>query len=149
LRASDCLAISPANYNAENKLITIQQKKTAQTVTIPTSQQLSECLETSPPDDNPLTSFIDRYNGKPTTYHALNQAWNALKRKAKIPDELTFHDQRRTVAVGLYEISKDLRVVEQMLGHHSLSSTAHYLEHRDPAKLRPYLDAMFIPKGPV
>jgi site-specific recombinase XerD len=51
------------------------------------------------------------------------------------------------LAVSLYEISKDLRVVEQMLGHGSLNSTIHYLEHRDPEKLKPYLDALFIPKG--
>jgi hypothetical protein len=36
-----------------------------------------------------------------------------------------------------------------MLGHHSLRTTTAYLEHRDPAKLKPYLDAIYIPKGRV
>ncbi len=53
--------------------------------------------------------------------------------------------QRRTLAVSLYEVSKDLRVVEQMLGHQSLTSTVRYLEHRDPAKLKPYLDSIHKP----
>lgn len=51
--------------------------------------------------------------------------------------------------MSLYDISKDLRIVEQMLGHTSLRSTIQYLEHRDPAKLRPYLDAIHRPKTEV
>jgi integrase len=79
----------------------------------------------------------------------LNKSWNRLKKTTGADRALNFHDLRRTTAVALYEVSKDLRVVEQMLGHQSLGSTVRYLEHRDPAKLRPYLDSIHKPTGRV
>jgi hypothetical protein len=36
-----------------------------------------------------------------------------------------------------------------MLGHQSLTTTVRYLEHRDPAKLKPYLDAIHRPTTKV
>ncbi len=76
----------------------------------------------------------------------IGRAWQKAKKKAHANPSLWMHDLRRTAAVALYEVSKDLRVVEQMLGHKSLSSTITYLEHRDPGKLRPYLEAIYKPK---
>jgi integrase len=149
LRASDVLRIAPAHYDAEKKSLTIDQKKTGQTVTVPVTQQLAAMLDNAPEGTGAMQSFVDAFHGKPTTYHALNTAWNVLKKKTGVNQSLIFHDLRRTIAVSLYEVSKDLRVVEQMLGHQSLSSTIRYLEHRDPTKLKPYLDAIFIPKGPI
>jgi integrase len=149
LRVSDALRISPAHYIAESQTLTITQKKTGQQVSIPVSEQLAAMLQAAPEADSPLIPFVERFHNRKVNYDGLNKAWNALKRKAQVNPELTFHDLRRTLAVSLYEVSKDLRVVEQMLGHQSLHSTAQYLEHRDPAKLRPYLDALFTPKGRV
>lgn len=34
-----------------------------------------------------------------------------------------------------------------MLGHQSLGATVHYLEHPDPARLRPFLDAIYTDKA--
>jgi integrase len=148
LRRSDCLRVAPAHYNAEARTITIDQRKTGDTVSIPVTQALAHLLDHAP-TKTPTTPFYELYRGKPISPDGLTSAWHALKKNAGVDGGLWLHDLRRTLAVSLYEISKDLRVVEQMLGHANLSSTVHYLEHRDPAKLRPYLDALFIPKGPI
>jgi integrase/recombinase XerD len=148
-RRSDVLRIAPEHYDAERKLITIAQKKTGQTVTVPVTDELDLNLQSAPHADNPATPFLELYAGKPVGAVMLNKSWNRLKKTTRSDKTLNFHDLRRTVAVSLYEVSKDLRVVEQMLGHQSLSSTIRYLEHRDPAKLRPYLDAIHKPTGRV
>jgi integrase/recombinase XerC len=144
LRVSDVLRASAAHHDPDKRTLTIRQHKTGEMVTIPLTQALASAFALAPPPTD-ATPFIFRYAKKPITYHALNTAWNVLKKRAGVNPDLTFHDLRRTVAVALYEISKDLRVVEQMLGHQSLGSTVRYLEHRDPSKLKPYLDALWKP----
>ena len=79
--------------------------------------------------------------------HTAHRQWAKLKKTARVNPELIIHDLRRSAAVALYEISKDLRMVEQLLGHENLSTTGRYLEHRDPGKLRPLLAQMWRPKG--
>jgi integrase len=141
--------VAPEHFNAELRTLTITQQKTGHVVSVPVTDALFHSLTNAPPG-NPQTPFLQLYKGKPVGKVMLWCAWDKLKTKTGTRPEVTFHDLRRTIAVGLYEVSKDLRVVEQMLGHQSLSSTIKYLEHRDSSKLRPYLQALFTPtKGPV
>jgi integrase len=130
---SDCLAVAPANYNAENRTLTLEQQKTRFTVTVPVTEELAKLLEAAP-TGSPLTPFYELHRGSPITTAGLLTAWWRLKKKAGIGRHLWLHDLRRTLAVSLYDVSKDLRVVEQMLGHQSISATARYLEHRDPSQ---------------
>lgn len=46
-----------------------------------------------------------------------------------ITRKLTFHDLRRTTAVHAYEVTRDLRVVQALLGHKELAHTLYYLDH--------------------
>lgn len=148
LRASDCLRCAPCHFNQGTGLLTITQQKTGDPITIPVSPDVSAILQSAPAAD-PTTPFVSAIAGSPVNYARLCAAWSKLRRRIALPPELTFHALRRTVAVGLYEVSKDLRIVQQALGHRSLSTTAAYLEHRDPAKLREVLSQLWTPKGPV
>ena len=139
---------APIHYNSQARTITLTQQKTQQPVSVPVSEALAEMLDHMPPG-NAATPFHLLLRDKPITPGGLDRAWQRLKKKAGVNPNLWLHDLRRTIAVSIYEVSKDLRVVEQMLGHQSLQSTIRYLEHRDPAKLKPYLDSLFTPKGPV
>lgn len=139
---------SPINYNHEKQILTISQGKTGVAVSVPVTETLAGWLAQTPEGD-PATPFYVLWRGKPISQAGFTSRWQTLKKITGVNPNLWLHDLRRTLAVSLYEVSKDLRVVEQMLGHRSLTSTAVYLEHRDPSKLKPYLDAMFTPKGPV
>jgi integrase/recombinase XerD len=144
LRRGDCMRVAPIHYEAEKRLIAIEQGKTKHVVTVPVSERLAALLDTAP-THSPTTPFYVLWKGDAISPHGVTSAWRTLKKKAGVNSNLWIHDLRRTLAVSLYEVSKDLRVVEQMLGHQSLTSTVRYLEHRDPAKLRPYLDAIHKP----
>jgi integrase len=145
LRSSDCVQAAPAHYDAERRTLSLIQKKTNQPITIPVTDTLAQYLEGVPPGD-PRTPFYVQLRGKPLTNFGINRAWQRAKRKAGVNPELTTHDLRRTAAVTLYQLTQDLRAVEQLLGHRSLNSTIGYLEHRDPAKLKPYLEALWKPR---
>jgi integrase len=148
LRRSDALKVGPEHYDADAATITIKMQKTKHSVTVPVTQRLAAALQAATPCQ-PGTPFAESQKGNRITESRLACAWQSLKKKTGVNPELWFHDLRRTVAVAIYEVSKDLRIVEQLLGHRNLSSTVRYLEHRDPAKLRPYLEAMHKPKSEV
>lgn len=148
LRRSDCLRIAPIHYNAENQTLTIDQKKTGNTVTNPVTERLAGWLEKAEPATI-RTPYVEAYAGRPLNLSALKRAWRSLKKRAGVNRDLWIHDLRRTAAVSLYELTKDLRAVENFLGHASLNSTCGYLEHRDAAKLKPYLEQMWRPKSQV
>ncbi len=147
-RRSDVLRIAPIHYNADKKTITIEQHKTKIPVTVPVTETLAHVLEHAP-EGPETTPYLELLAGKPIGQQKLWRAWTRLKKTTGVAAGVTSHDLRRTLAVSLYDVSKDLRVVEQMLGHQTLKSTVAYLEHRDETKLRPYLDAIFVPKGRV
>ncbi len=152
LRRSDALRLCAAHLSADathGKCIRLTQQKTGRLLILPISPALSEAIDALPPSDNPNEPFVDRAAGHRITIAAFGHEWKATRKRAGVNPELNSHDLRRTLAVSLYEISNDLRVVEQMLGHKSLTSTITYLEHRDPAKLRPLLERLWTPKGPV
>jgi integrase len=146
LRRSDCMRIAPMHYEAEKRQIAIQQKKTGRTVVVPVTETLAKWLDAAEPATI-TTPFYEAYRGKPITFQGLKGAWRTLKKRAKVNPELWLHDLRRTAAVTLYQLTKDLTAVEAFLGHASLSSTCGYLEHKDPGKLKPYIDQMWRPKG--
>jgi integrase len=147
-RRGDCLRIAPIHYDAEKRTISIPQQKNKRRVTLPVSDGIA-ALFAAAPKESPTTPLYQLHRGKPIRTAALEEAWHKLKKKAGVNPDLWIHDLRRTSAVSLYELTKDLRMVEQLLGHQSLRATIQYLEHRDPAKLKPYLDALFVPKGPI
>jgi len=148
LRRSDAMRAAPQNRSGDGQTLTIAQKKTGRTVSIPLTEELKQTLDRIPQGD-PQTPYYALQRGGPITSSAFGTAWTTLKAKAGVNRKLWFHDLRRTLAVSMYEVSRDLRAVEQMLGHTSLHSTAQYLEHRDPEKLRPIIDAMFKTTGRV
>lgn len=148
LRASDCLRAAPIHYNRENKTLNLYQQKTGTLARLPLTDELTATIEAIPADEpeKPLYAIV---RGKTISKKGFCSAWNTLKKKSGVNPGLWIHNLRRTLAVSLYEVSKDLRVVEHMLGHRSLASTAQYLEHRDPQMIKQVLDQLWKPKGPV
>lgn len=149
LRASDAMSAAPQNYNADTQTLSLTQQKTGTRLIVPVSPNLAQTLDHFQDTSEKSTPFVQLLAGRTLTVKGLSSAWDRLRTTTHTNRKLTFHDLRRTLAVSLYEVSKDLRVVEQMLGHQSLASTAQYLEHRDPEKLRAVLAQLWTPKGPV
>lgn len=57
------------------------------------------------------------------SYQRFYQIWNEWKATPN-----TIHGLRHTFAMSVYDRTKDLRMVQKLLGHKSLASTAVYLE---------------------
>ena len=60
----------------------------------------------------------------PLTASGLQQIWKAAVRRAGLPEELSIHCARHTIAVHLLKKTGNLRLVQKQLGHSSPATTA-------------------------
>jgi site-specific recombinase XerD len=66
--------------------------------------------------------------GQPITTHAVEHACREARRLSGISKPITPHSLRHAFAVHLLEAGTDLRTIQLLLGHRSLSTTAGYLK---------------------
>lgn len=83
------------------------------------------------PHAEPGQYLVNALGGKGDTrrklYENSNHAINKLKRDLKITGKWTLHDLRRTAARELYDNTRDLRLVQALLGHANLAQSLWYL----------------------
>jgi len=65
--------------------------------------------------------------GKPITRHAVEKACQEAHKLSPISKPVTPHSFRHAFAVHLLENGTDVRRIQLLLGHRSLSTTANYL----------------------
>lgn len=77
----------------------------------------------------------------PITYSGLSTAWRRFgPSKAKV-DDFRFHDNRHTIASRLLRETGNLRLVQRLLRHEEIATSAKYA-HADDADLRAGLDSL-------
>jgi integrase len=139
LRLSEALDVRPGNATSEQISF---RAKGGETQSMPITPDIREALDRCPPGDK-MKPLVELYRGKPVSIHAAHHEWLKLKKQTGVNPNLIIHDLRRTTAVTAYEISKDLRAVEQILRHRNLATTTRYLEHRDTGKLQQLLTSLW------
>jgi integrase/recombinase XerD len=93
---------------------------------------------------NPRWLFPNRAGTRPVTYDVLARTLAAAARAAGIRRRVTPHMLRHSYATRLLENGVDLRTIQILLGHQSISSTLIYTHLTEPirAKLRNVLDKL-------
>ncbi|MDY2777316.1 MAG: tyrosine-type recombinase/integrase [Collinsella sp.] len=75
---------------------------------------------------NGRRAFFISDRGRPMDSSALRYRFGVLARRAGLPSDITPHTMRHTFATDLLEGGADLRSVQELLGHASLSTTQLY-----------------------
>jgi integrase/recombinase XerD len=72
--------------------------------------------------------FPGRNKGKPLSAEAVRKALNEAVRSAKLKKRVTTHSLRHAFATHLLEAGTDIRVIQVLLGHASIRTTARYTQ---------------------
>lgn len=128
LRASEVVNLKIADIDSQRMQIRVRQGKGSKDRYVMLSPNLLILLREYWRKENPGHDWL--FPGqKPGTHITQEAALNACKRAAKastVSKHLTLHTLRHSFATHLLENGADIRLVQVLLGHRSLQSTALY-----------------------
>ncbi|MNR89055.1 Tyrosine recombinase XerD [compost metagenome] len=140
MRVSEIADLSLRQLNWEEAEIRVVGKGSKERMVLMSEEamhHLRRYLDTGRPELRPEATdklFLNR-SGKPLTSRSIDRMLKAYARRAGIAKAISPHTLRHTFATHLLEGGADLRVVQELLGHASLSTTQIYT-HVSQERLR-------------
>jgi integrase/recombinase XerD len=128
LRISEVLHLKPAAIDRRRMVIRVEQGKGQKDRYVMLSPKLLETLVHYWQVVRPRQwLFPGDIPGKPLTRHAVDLACRVALGQSGLTKPVTPHSFRHAFAVHLLEAGTDVRTIQLLLGHRSLSTTAVYL----------------------
>ena len=130
LRISEACRLRPEDIDSARKLIHVRLGKGGRDRYVMLSDRLVEILRGYWVQVRPEGGWLfpGRKAGNPITRNAVAKAIDAAAVKAKLRKKVTPHILRHSFATHLLEAGTDIRVIQVLLGHSSIRSTARYTQ---------------------
>lgn len=137
IRSGTAARLTPEHYDTLRRKLTFTTKY-QERQQLPVTEELAHLLDACKLPDVPFVAQLPRARkSHRQPLHplgrmaagSLRKLFVKLKRKLGITRKLTAHDLRRTTAMRVYEETRDIRLVQALLGHGDLNSTVWYLDH--------------------
>ena len=129
LRASEAVSLKVADIDSSRMLIQVRHGKGAKDRTVMLSPQLLAILRTYWRLARPREwLFPGRDKSKPIDVQVLHAACRSATKAAGLAKRVTVHTLRHSFATHLLESGVDIRIIQVLLGHNSLSTTARYTQ---------------------
>ncbi len=127
LRATEVVSLKVADIDSKRMIIRVEQGKGGKDRNVMLSPSLLELLRTWWRTARPQGwLFPGRDPAQPMTTRQLNRACHAAARMAEINKRVSLHTLRHSFATHLLEQNIDVRVIQVLLGHAKLDTTALY-----------------------
>jgi integrase/recombinase XerD len=127
LRASETIGLRVGDVDSGRMIIRVEHGKGGKDRTVMLSQQLLSILRTYWRLARPKHwLFPGRDEGKPIDVQVLHAACRSACAAAGLAKRVTVHTLRHSFATHLLESGTDIRIIQVLLGHNNLSSTARY-----------------------
>ncbi len=136
LRAGEVVRLKVKHIDSAQKIIRVEQAKGRKDRNVMLSPEMLDLLrqwwKARPPRDNAGTPveerwlFPGRMRGQPMTTRQLNRLFHETAEAAGIKKSVTLHALRHSFATHLLERGTDIRIIQALLGHHKLDTTARY-----------------------
>ena len=136
LRAGEVVRLKVKHIDSAQKIIRVEQAKGRKDRNVMLSPEMLDLLrqwwKARPPRDNAGTPveerwlFPGRMRGQPMTTRQLNRLFHETAETAGIKKSVTLHALRHSFATHLLERGTDIRIIQALLGHHKLDTTARY-----------------------
>jgi len=141
LRVSELLALTAEDIDSSRMLVHVKLGKGLKDRYVPLSTQLLEQLRQYWRQYRPLTHVFEGVRtGHPMRRRQISRICEKAAKAAGIAKRVTPHTLRHSFATHLLEAGTDIRVLQRLLGHSGLNSTARYLHIAEN-----YLDARKTP----
>jgi site-specific recombinase XerD len=129
LRACEVMSLKPTDIDSKRMVIRVEQGKGRKDRYVMLSPQLLELLRDWWRVGRPEGwLFPGRVLGAPLTTRQLNRACHAAAHMAEIEMPVSLHPLRHSFATHLLEQNIDIRVIQVLLGHAKLDTTALYTQ---------------------
>jgi integrase/recombinase XerD len=144
LRISEAASIQLKSIDSAERLLSIIGKGNKERKVPLPSPMLADLRALWRQHRNPCWLFPNRRNDGPVDVSVLTQTFHNAAGRAGLPPGVTPHALRHSYATRLLESGINLRVVQILLGHQRLSSTAVYTHLTEPmrASLKYTLDRL-------
>lgn len=154
LRISEACRLRPEDIDSKRMLIHLRFTKGNKERYVMLSERLLVLLRGFYKQHRPSHSewlFPGRDPKKPISRAAVDKALKASVRKAKLRKRVTPHVLRHSFATHLLEAGNDIRVIQALLGHASIRTTARYAQvsRRHIATVKSPLDLLGTQDGAV
>lgn len=127
LRASETIGLRVGDVDSGRMIIRVEHGKGGKDRTVMLSQQLLSILRTYWRLARPKHwLFPGRDEGKPIDVQVLHAACRSACAAAGLAKRVTVHTLRHSFATHLLDGGTDIRIIQVLLGHNNLSSTARY-----------------------
>jgi integrase/recombinase XerD len=134
LRVSEAVNLSVNDIDGERMLVRVCQGKGKRDRYVPLSATLLGVLRRYWKAYKPRRClFPGRAAGEPISISTIQKACSGARRKAGLTKPVTTHTMRHCFGTHLLEAGVDLRTIQMLLGHSSLTSTSVYLHVATPA----------------
>jgi integrase/recombinase XerD len=128
LRVSEAVRLTPAAIDSQRMVIRVELGKGQKDRYVMLSPRLLDILRNYWRSAHPKQwLFPGDLPGQPISTFAVEHACRKARRQSNIAKPVTPHSLRHAFAVHLLEAGADLRTIQLLLGHRSLSTTARYL----------------------
>jgi len=137
VRRAELLALDLGDLDHDERSLTVREGKGGKGRVVPITRsayaRLEDYLErgratlSKPNEDSGGAIFLSGW-GRRMCVSTLVHALKKLCKKAQIKKRLSPHTFRRTFATHLMDAGVNLRIIQVLLGHESLNSTARYLK---------------------
>ncbi len=136
LRAGEVVRLKVKHIDSAQKIIRVEQSKGRKDRNVMLSPETLDLLrqwwKARPPADDARTPveerwlFPGRLPGKPMTTRQLSRLFHEAADAAGIKKSVTLHALRHSFATHLLERGTDIRIIQALLGHDKLDTTARY-----------------------
>ena len=130
LRISEALGLRATDIDSQRSVLHIHLGKGRKDRMVPLSDKLLMLLRAYYAEQRPGTYLFPGQTDRPLSPKSIQQACKRAREAAGLRKRVTPHTMRHSYATHMLEAGTDLRTLQVILGHSSISSTAIYLHVR-------------------
>lgn len=128
LRVSEAVSLKIGDIDSDRMLLQVRHGKGAKDRTVMLSAQLLDILRTYWRLTRPTDWLFPGRGERPINVTVLHSACRSATKAAGLTKKVSVHTLRHSFATHLLESGVDIRIIQVLLGHNSLSTTARYTQ---------------------